>query len=68
MYKNAADKMMQALILHCANNDENTDCLLTHVTGSVPHGLYVDNCTTYGDYFYLEALVRYLKPDFEIFW
>lgn len=68
LYKNAADKMMKALIELCANENEETDCLLTHVSGAVPHNIDIDNCATYGDYFYLEALVRYLKPDVKICW
>jgi len=68
LFKNAAEKMIQALIERCANENEETDCLLTHVTGSKPHSLYVDNCATYGDYFYFEALCRLLKPEFPIIW
>lgn len=68
LFQNAAGRMMKALIEYCANEDEETDCLLTHVTGSKPHSLYVDNCTTYGDYFYFEALVRFLRPEIPTIW
>lgn len=64
-YLEAADKMLQALIEHCANKDMKTS------NGLLLHGTYardskyntctnrgVDECNTWGDYFYMEALTR----------
>lgn len=67
-YLEAADKMLAALIRHCANTD------FTKSNGILLHGTYardsrentctnrgVDECNTWGDYFYMEALTRRLK-------
>ncbi|MGI5947374.1 MAG: glycoside hydrolase family 88 protein [Lachnospiraceae bacterium] len=73
-YLEAADKMLRALIDHCANGDYNKS------NGILLHGTYardskentcknrgVDECNTWGDYFYMEALIRTLK-DWELYW
>lgn len=64
-YKAAADRMLHALIAECGNGD------LTGSNGLLLHGTYarsseyntctdrgVDECNTWGDYFYMEALMR----------
>lgn len=74
MYRAAADKMLRALIERCANRD------LAVSNGLLLHGTYarsskqntctdrgVDECNTWGDYFYMEALVR-LTKDWELYW
>ena len=73
-YLDAADKMLKALITHCANRDLKTS------NGILLHGTYardskentctnrgVDECNTWGDYFYLEALMRRYK-DWNPYW
>lgn len=73
-YLEAADKMLRALIDHCANTDTKVS------NGLLLHGTYardskentctnrgVDECNTWGDYFYMEALVR-LSKDWELYW
>lgn len=73
-YKEAADRMLKALIDHCANIDPQVS------NGLLLHGTYardskentcknrgVDECNTWGDYFYMEALVR-LTKDWELYW
>lgn len=67
-YLDAADKMLAALIMRCANTD------LKKSNGILLHGTYardskentctnrgVDECNTWGDYFYMEALTRRLR-------
>ncbi len=67
-YQEAADKMLEALITHCANTD------LAKSNGILLHGTYardskentctnrgVDECNTWGDYYYMEALTRRLR-------
>lgn len=67
-YTEAADKMLRALIDHCANRDPKKS------NGLLLHGTYardskensctnrgVDECNTWGDYFYMEALTRSLN-------
>ena len=67
-FKNAADAQMNALIDLCENHDDDKDGLILHVTHALPQKQGIDECAIYGDYFYMEALSRYLDADFERFW
>ena len=73
-YTDAADKMLRALIDHCAVKDRKES------NGLLLHGTYardskentctnrgVDECNTFGDYFYLEALIR-MSKDWKLYW
>lgn len=73
-YKNVADRMLRALVDRCGNGD------LRQSNGLLLHGTYardskentcknrgVDECNTWGDYFYMEALIR-LTKDWELYW
>lgn len=73
-YLKAADVMLRALIDNCANTDSSKS------NGLLLHGTYardskdntctdrgVDECNTWGDYFYMEALTR-LSKDWELYW
>lgn len=73
-YLFAADKMLRALIDHCAVKDINLS------NGLLLHGTYarsskentcnnrgVDECNTWGDYFYMEALTR-MSKDWKLYW
>lgn len=73
-YLEAADRMLRALVDHCANTDH------TKSNGLLLHGTYardskentcknrgVDECNTWGDYFYMEALTRRSK-DWNPYW
>ncbi len=73
-YTKLADRLLKALITHCANDD------LTVSNGLLLHGTYarasefnpcrnrgVDECNTWGDYFYLEALTR-LTINWNLYW
>ena len=44
------------------------DGLIHHVTHAKPQGQGFDECAVYGDFFYIEALARYLNPDFKKYW
>lgn len=68
IYENAAHKILDSLIDTCADTSGISDGLLLHTTGSKPHNMNIDGIATYADYFYLEALVRLLKPETEMFW
>lgn len=68
IFKGAADIMMTALIKKCSNTDDTKDGLITHVTHGVPQGRGIDESAIYGDYFYLEALLRYKNPDWKMYW
>ncbi|MCI8517075.1 MAG: glucoronyl hydrolase [Hungatella sp.] len=73
-YREVADRLMAALITHCGNRD------LKQSNGILLHGTYardskentctnrgVDECNTWGDYFYMEALTRMLS-DWKMYW
>lgn len=73
-YKAAASRMLRALIDNCANTD------ITKSNGLLLHGTYarktatntcpdrgLDECNTWGDYFFMEALTR-LSGDWELYW
>lgn len=68
IYKNAAGKMLEAVIDNCTKSPDEYDGLIKRVTGSKPHGMGVDECALYGDYFYLEAILRYQNPKIKLGW
>ncbi len=68
IYKNAAAQMMAGLMEKCSNDDFERDGILTHVTHALPQKRGIDESAIYGDYFYLEALLRYKKPDWKKYW
>ena len=74
VYLTAADRMLRALTDLCANRDYKMS------NGLLLHGTYarnskentctdrgVDECNTWGDYFYMEALTR-LSRDWKLYW
>ena len=68
IFKNAADMMMLSLIENCSNDDNSKDGLLSHVTHALPQGRGIDESAIYGDYFYLEALLRYKNSNWKMYW
>ena len=73
-YLTAADRMLKALVDRCANRDIKTS------NGILLHGTYargsaentctdrgVDECNTWGDYFYMELLTR-IEKDWKMYW
>ncbi len=74
VYLTAADRMLRALTDLCANRNYKMS------NGLLLHGTYarnskentctdrgVDECNTWGDYFYMEALTR-LSRDWKLYW
>lgn len=63
MYFDYAERILKSL----SNNDylsskgENHGFVLMHSVGSLPHGSEIDTPINYADYYYLEALHRYLN-------
>ena len=51
-----------------AYENKDFDGLVNWVTCSAPHNLCIDGCTSYGDFFLLEALMRYTNPDWVRYW
>lgn len=69
VYQNAAAKMIEAVLDNCMDYDkEEYDGLINGVTCSAPHNLCINGCTSYGDFFLLEALIRYTRPDWKRYW
>lgn len=68
VYYNAAMAMLKSLILNYTTKDTNSNGLLKEAVYSKPHGSGVNECCIWGDYFYMEALIRYLKPDWNVYW
>lgn len=69
IYHNAAMMMIEAAIDICADYENNEfDGLVNYVTVSAPHKYGCDECALYGDYFYMEALLRVSDPEWERMW
>ena len=65
LFEGAADCMLRGLMKHCANDGSNGDGILLHSVRSKPHNYLVDTVDTYADYFYMEALMRRLHPEWK---
>ena len=61
-YFSYAEKMLKTLSSpeYLAEKGSNEGFVLKHSTGSLPHGSEIDSPINYADYYYLEALKRYL--------
>lgn len=67
-YKYAMHAMLRGLIEHYANNDiDDGRPLMLHGVYSWHSGKGVDEGNIWGDYYYLEALIRFYK-DWEAYW
>lgn len=70
IYVTAANKILDNIIdKFTTETGEEYDGLLTGVTPARTMAQFsVETCGQYGDYFYLEALLRLLKPDWKRYW
>ena len=74
-YRADAEKLADALIAHCAVTDPAvSNGLLLHGVyaknspyNPIPKDRGVDECNTWGDYFYMELLTR-LTADWQMYW
>ena len=65
VYESAAAQIMEALIDNYTGDcGVEYDGLIHGVTHAYPQGRGIEECAPYADYFYLEALARFLKDDF----
>lgn len=65
IYESAAAQIMEALIDNYTGSiGTEYDGLIHGVTHAKPQGIAIEECAPYADYFYLEALARYLDKDF----
>lgn len=67
-HRNAANLMLENLINHYINeNYEPGNCVLLHGVYSWHSGKGVDEGNIWGDYYFFEACMRYIKP-FKPYW
>ena len=65
IYESAAAQIMEALIdKYTGDIGVDYDGLINGVTHAKPQGHAIGECAPYADYFYLEALARFLNEDF----
>lgn len=68
-YQRIASGLVEAVIDNCTGNiGVDYDGLICHVTHALPQRQGIDECAVYGDYFYLEALMRLQNPDWKGYW
>ncbi|MFD2537787.1 glycoside hydrolase family 88 protein [Sphingobacterium chuzhouense] len=62
-YRTAAIQILESLSnpAYFASHGTNGGFLLKHSVGSIPHGVEIDVPLVYADYYYLEALNRYIQ-------
>ena len=69
IFESAGPQILEAIIdKYTGDIGEEYDGLIHHVTHAVPFKQGIDEMAVYADYFYLEALLRYLKPDWNKYW
>lgn len=68
-YFETAERIMNSLIENYTTKDDaKSNGLLKHGTYYYAGNLGVDECCIWGDYFYMEALMRFLNPDWKKYW
>jgi unsaturated chondroitin disaccharide hydrolase len=68
-YRAAGMEMLDSLCQrYAAPADGSTNGLLLHGVYGGPSRYGYDECNLWGDYFFMEALVRMLKPDWKMYW
>jgi unsaturated chondroitin disaccharide hydrolase len=68
-YTEVYEKIMLSLIDNYATEvGDGNDGLLAHGTHYYAGNTGVDECCIFGDYFYMEALMRLLRPEHERYW
>jgi len=68
LYAAAADAMLRSLIENYTTKDiPESNGLLVHGVYNLPSNMGIDECVLWGDYYYMEALVRRMK-DWKLYW
>lgn len=68
-YLQSAQRSVEALATHyTSRNLPESNALILHGVYSKPGGAGVNEANLWGDYFYLEALMRLARPDWEMYW
>ena len=61
-WREFAEKITLSLWQNYSSRGTNIPAILLHGTRSVPHGL-ADHALIYGDYYFVETLTKFLRPD-----
>lgn len=68
-YRQAAHQILSSLATKYATTaDEDADCLLREGVYNRPLGIGVNEGNLWGDYYYLEALLRVADPNWQPYW
>ncbi len=68
-YRAAGHEILASLIEnYTPESPDAADAVLLHSVYDLPKSVGVDEGTLWGDYFYLEALVRAARPDWKPYW
>jgi unsaturated chondroitin disaccharide hydrolase len=68
-YQSAALTMLDSLVLNYSTaHHPESNALLLHGVQSKPGGRGIDEASLWGDYFFLEALVRATRPSWRMYW
>lgn len=69
IFENASAMMLEALIDTCTEKPHKyAEGLLYKTSGAVSMGLGIEAIASYGDYPYLDALMRFLNPNWKMHW
>lgn len=69
IYRNAVKAIMKSLMEKYTTKDlEYSNGLLTQAVYGKPQNSGVNECNIWGDYYYLEAIVRMMKPEWKKYW
>lgn len=66
-YEETAVRIVRSLAENYTTKGEHSNGILKHAVYSIPHNNGVDECCIWGDYFYLEALIRLSRP-WNMYW
>ncbi|MEP7285009.1 MAG: glycoside hydrolase family 88 protein [Chloroflexota bacterium] len=68
-YQTAAEAILSSLVAnYTPRNLSESNALLLHSVYDKPKAIGVDEGSLWGDYYYMEALTRTLKPDWKVYW
>lgn len=68
-YQKAAGRILDSLVRdYTPSAESSSNALLLHSVYDMPKSIGVDEGCLWGDYFYMEALMRSLKPDWHLYW
>lgn len=68
IYTRAAHEMLRNLINNYTTFNEDSDGVLMHGVYAWHHNKGIDECNLWGDYFFMEALMRLYKEDWRVYW